>query len=60
MASRLVGIRPEGYPLLYQYITVKLCGPLLDISAVQESSRTSTARISSSPRITDERDQELA
>jgi len=31
MASRLVGIRASGYPLLNQCITVKICSALLDI-----------------------------
>ena len=31
MASRLVGIEVPAYPLLYQYITVRIYSPLLDI-----------------------------
>lgn len=65
MASRLVGIERLGHPLLYQCITVKICSPLLDISAIRKSSRKGLAAgfvfVFSFPRVQiDRRDQELA
>ncbi len=45
MASRLVGIGHREYPLLYQYITVKLWRSLLDISAIREVQEHGLRRI---------------
>ncbi len=40
MASRQVGIEAPGYPLLYQYITVRICSPLLDIKSDPKKFKT--------------------